>query len=355
MAITDASTRTRQPQAEPLVIGVSFNPSEISAALVNSQGRALVERRTETPQRTTRAVASNINDLILALAIADERGDGVINAIGIASAGLVDPPTERVSLPGMKGWTRVALRQLIEDALETSGHDIRKPHHQNRARAQHGESPHPAIRIYPQAAAAAAGEAWTGAARGKEHVIYLALGEELEAGILAGKQVVAGASGLAGAAGWLAVTDQFNAEYSERGCLAFEATVTALTHRAVEQWDGSTHAMLSQLIKADAAQLDAATILRAARGGDALARRVVHQTCRWLGRGIANMISLLNPEAVVLGGTFGTALKPFLDDIREETKQWAAPEAARDCRIVTATLAENAMALGAGRLALNAG
>ena len=40
-------------------------------------------------------------------------------------------------------------------------------------------------------------------------------------------------------------------------------------------------------------------------------------TCRWLGRGIANLISILNPEAIVIGGELGAALKPFLDEIRE--------------------------------------
>jgi glucokinase len=111
--------------------------------------------------------------------------------------------------------------------------------------------------------------------------------------------------------------------------------------------------MLGGLIKADASGLNATTILRAARGGDRLAVKVVRETCHWIGRGVANLLSILNPEAVVIGGELGMALKPFLDDIREEARRWAAPEAARQCRIVTATVGDDAGAIGAARLALS--
>jgi glucokinase len=77
----------------------------------------------------------------------------------------------------------------------------------------------------------------------------------------------------------------------------------------------------------------------------------VHETCAWVGRATANLISLLNPEAVVLGGAFSLALKPFLADIRREAKRWAAPTNARQCSIVAAKLGDQAALLGAARLA----
>ena len=110
--------------------------------------------------------------------------------------------------------------------------------------------------------------------------------------------------------------------------------------------------MLGGLIKADASRLDAAMILRAARGGDKLAVKVVRDTCHWIGRGAANLISILNPDALVIGGELGVGLKPFLDDIREEARRWAAPEAAKQCRIVSASAGANAGVIGAARLGL---
>src|SRR5262249_40376426 len=109
--------------------------------------------------------------------------------------------------------------------------------------------------------------------------------------------------------------------------------------------------VIGHVIKDDVAQLDEAAIIRAARGGDALALNSVIETCRWIGRGVANLISILNPDVIVIGGRVGLMLKPYLDEIREEAGKWAMPVSARQCRIVNATLGDKAALIGAARLA----
>jgi len=338
--------------AKPCVIGIEFNQVQITAILVDESARVVESLQLETPLRTTRAAIAALSKSILDLAASKQRGDSPIVAIGLSVAGLIDPPTGRVSVPGLTGWTRVALREMLEKSLSDSGHDIRLPLHQKRARAALAESSHPAISIHARASASAAAESWCGSARGKNNVVYLSVGAEIEAGLLADGRALVGAGGQAGAAGWLAVSEHFKAEYETNGCLSAEAAMKAMARRAIEEWDGKGSSMLGGLVKADASQLDAATILRAGRGGDKLAVKVINDTCRWLGRGVANLISILNPEVVVIGGEVGSALKPFLDSIREEARRWAAPNAARQCRIVGASVGEKASALGAARLAL---
>lgn len=343
--------RIIQPQASPLVVGIEFDQTTITAALVNENGRVMEERQVAMPQRTTRAATSAMTKMILALAASPARAAASIKAIGFAVAGLVDPPTGRVSIPELKGWNRVALQTMIEEGLAGAGVDIRIAPDEKRASARLSDSAHPAMTINLQAAAIAAGESWVGAARGKNNVVYLSIGEKIEAGIFAGGRVVQGATGQAGAAGWLAVAEDFKPEYESRGCLTTEAAMGALRRRAIEGWDGGGKSVIGQLIKSDAAQLDAATIIRAARGGDALAARIVTETCRWLGRGVANLISILNPDAVVIGGEAGLMLKPHFDEIREEAWRWAAPASVRQCRIVSAVLENKAGVIGAARLA----
>ncbi|MEP7343412.1 MAG: ROK family protein [Acidobacteriota bacterium] len=339
-------------QAKPLVVGIEFDQIRFTTALVDDNARVIVTLQGETPQRTTRAVAAALSQSILDLAASKQRGDSPIVAIGLSVAGAVDPPTGRVSVDGLKGWTRVALREMLEGNLGDSGHDIRVPLHQKRARAGVADSSHPAISVHRRATAFAAAESWCGAAHGRNNVVYLSVGDEIEAGIMAGGQALEGAGGHAGAAGWLTVGGGFNAEYETSGCLSAEATTKAMTRRAIEGWGGEGKSMLGGLIKADASRLDAATILRAARGGDKLALKVVRDTCHWLGRGAANLISILNPDAVVIGGELGVGLKPYLDDVREEARRWAAPEAARHCRIASASAGNQAGVIGAARLAL---
>ncbi len=350
MPLKVIASRTAKPESKPLVMGVEFNQNQISVALVDDQARVIAERRFATPQRTTRAATTAIAGTLIELAGSKERESNPIVAIGISVAGLVDPPTGRVSLNNLRGWTRVPFGQLLEESLDESGHDIRMPMAEKRARAHHVESGHPPIVVSSRASAMAAAESWHGAARGKSNVVYLSVGSTIEAGILCDNRVLAGSAGSAGAAGWLAVGQEFKHEYEFNGCLSAEATIASLARRAVEENTGYDGSMLGGLIQSGA-DFDATTIIRAARGGDKLAVKVVGDTCRWLGRGVANLISILNPETVVIGGEFGSALKPFLDDVREEARRWAEPNAARQCRILAASVGETAGLIGAARLA----
>ena len=340
-----------QTQAPSLVIAIQFDHSKIVAALVNEQGRAVEEREIATPQRTTRSAAVEVTKMMVALAVSQSRARSPINAIGFSVAGPVDPSTGRVSIPGLKGWTRVALRQMIEEGLEGAGIDIRVPPDEKRARAKYGDSAFPAMVINSRAAAMAAGEAWVGAARGKNNVVYLSIGDDVEAGIIVDRRVAQGASGMAGAAGWFALSENFKQEFESRGCLTVEAASAALKRRVIEGWDGAAKSVIGNLIKDDLAHLDDAAIIRAARGGDALALNSVNETCRWIGRGVANLVSILNPDAVVIGGHVGLTLKPYLDEIRKEAGRWAIPSSARQCRIASATLGDKAALIGAAKLA----
>jgi glucokinase len=349
--VNRAKTHTSQQTRAQLIVGVGFDHRNITVALIDERARVLAREQAETPQRTTRAAAATMTKLILGASMTKERGDGLIRAIGISVPGEVDPSTGRVSISGLKNWTRIALGKMIEEGLSDSGYDIRSPLNERSARAQLAISSHPAIAIQSRICCAVAAEGWVGGARGRKNVVYLSIGEEIEAGILADGRVLQGAAGRVGWAGWMSLSEHFKPEYNAHGCLATEATLGSLVRRAIDEWGGSEHSMLGKIIKADPMQLDAATIIRAARGGDPLALKVVSETCRWIGRGVANLISILNPEAVVIGGKLGLSLKPFFDVVREEVERWGPPNIYKNCRIVSASLGEDAVLLGAARLA----
>ena len=90
----------------------------------------------------------------------------------------------------------------------------------------------------------------------------------------------------------------------------------------------------------------------AARGGDPAARHAVHETVEWLAMGIANLISVLNPQVVVLGGGLMQAADLFLEPLRHAVRRWAQPLAVEQCRIELTRLGEDAALFGAARLAL---
>lgn len=340
-------------QATPIVIALELQSDHLNGALVNDTGRMLATRSTPVKQTTVRAVVAALAKLILELAALPERNAVSIKGIGISLPGIVDSRAERVSFTNYDSfnWERVPLGTMIEKALATSGVDIRFSALASPAREAKQASAHPMFAVSAHRHAQVAAEAWCGAATDKANVVLLNLDAPISAGLLLEGRVLHGAGDLAGAAGFLALSEMHKSEYTTHGALAFEASEAALVRRTLEQWSAEADSLLSQLTLSDPAQLTAATVLRAARGGDPLALRVVQETCDWVARAVANTISLLNPEAVVLGGAFGSALKPFLSDIRREAKRWAAPGNAKHCSIVSAKLGDQAILLGAARLA----
>jgi glucokinase len=93
-------------------------------------------------------------------------------------------------------------------------------------------------------------------------------------------------------------------------------------------------------------------VTAAARRGDAAARAVLEQVGTHLGRGVANIVSLLNPQVVVLGGGLGSAGELILKPLRRAVRQWGQPLGSRQVRIVRSRLGEDAGILGAARYAL---
>ena len=90
--------------------------------------------------------------------------------------------------------------------------------------------------------------------------------------------------------------------------------------------------------------------MRSALEGDALAASVLDETASYLGMGIANIISILNPQVVVLGGGLMNADEYLLERVRSEVILWAQPLAAQQCRIELTRLGDNAGLMGAARL-----
>jgi glucokinase len=156
------------------------------------------------------------------------------------------------------------------------------------------------------------GESWLGAARGLRDVIFVAVGTGIGVGILAGGQVVRGARGIAGAAGWWSLTPEWKDVYAQCGCWETEAAGPAI-----------------------------------ARANDA-----IRNAADYTGRAVANLLSVFDPEMVVLGGgVMQSSFDLFIEPVREAVLRWGQPLSARACRIERTALGDRAGLLGAARLA----
>ena len=177
------------------------------------------------------------------------------------------------------------------------------------------------------------GEHWLGAAQGLDDVVFVAVGTGIGAGILSGGKLVRGAGDVAGAVGWMALNPQFEPIYSQIGCWEAEAAGPSVARQA--------------------GQSSAESVFAAARKGDSGATKILEQVAGYLAMGIANLISVLNPQMVVLGGGLMQAGDLLLPPIRRAVPRWAQPYASAQARIELTTLADQAGLFGAARLAFD--
>lgn len=202
---------------------------------------------------------------------------------------------------------------------------------------------------------AALGEQWRGAAQGRANVVCLSIGTGIGAGVIVDGRLYRGARGLAGEAGYLYQRpDAPLRVYDTFGDLELQAAGVGITRRAQEAHrdpgsltaprDGSgTHAGGTPH-GADGAH----AVFLAAEAGDSISTGVIEHAATQIGIAVGNVVSLLDPEMVVLVGGIGLGQAPrLLPAIREVVRRIAPPVAREQVAIVGGELGDDAVLIGA--------
>jgi glucokinase len=311
---------------ELLAAGVDLGGTKISGAIVDASGAILRKIKQPVHKLTFQESIDQIAAVVRTAA--DECAVNLddLAGVGVSVPGIYTSSTGNAWAPRLWGWDQVPLREALEKAL-------RAP-----------------VSIDGNRAACVLGEQWLGAAQGLSDVVYLALGAGIGAGIITGGRLLHGVGDTAGAVGWFAVNPQRKELYRKTGCLEAEAAGPAIARRASARIALGERSLIPGL-----AGLNPVTpeiVIEAARRGDAVAIRVLEDTTSFLAMGLANLISVLNPEAIILGGSLMEAADLLLEPLRREVREWAQPLAASRVRIELSQLGEDAGLLGAARLPL---
>ncbi len=306
----------------PYVLAVDLGGTKCSAAVVDRKGRIVSQRTVpvdvSSPSAPVRQMIQVARDL------ADKaRPVQSFEAAGIAVPGLVRP-NGTVWAPNLRGWDRMPLANRLKRALAI-----------------------PVI-VESDRNAALLGEAWRGAARGKSDAIVLMIGTGIGAGIMSGGHVVRGAHELSGCAGWLTISLESNSNSAATGQLESLTAGPGIAGAARKRLrDGA----VSSLTQFELSKITAHEVAAAAREGDPMASEIFQQAGRLLGFGIANMVSLFDPQIVVIGGGMASAADLYLDSLRDAMLERAQPLAARRGKLAVSKLGDRANLLGCARLA----
>lgn len=173
------------------------------------------------------------------------------------------------------------------------------------------------VSISNDANAAAIGEMLFGIAQGKKNFLVVTLGTGLGCGVVVDGNLVLGSRGHAGELGHTIVADQGrDCGCGRKGCLETYASATGIVNTANELLASGEYEK-SILQFSDNGPLTAKKITNAAKEGDELALRAFDITGRFLGKKLANVVALLNPELIVLTGGLSRSKELILEPTKK--------------------------------------
>jgi glucokinase len=314
---------------------IDVGGTKIASALFTREGEISAKDKIAIDKSGGDAAAGQVGDKIEALAKAARAVGGRLAAVGISVPGIAYSGSGNVWAPNIPGWDQYPLLDKIKEKLEWG----------------HVPEAHVPIVLESDRSAYVAGESWRGAAAGARDAVFLAVGTGIGAGIISGGRIIHGHEDIAGAVGWFGLNPAFKPEYASMGCFEAEASGNSVARKARELLERGRTSSMTVLAGGRIEGVTAEVVAEAARKKDPLALEVVAETVTYLAMGIANIVSILNPEVVVVGGGLFQAADVFLDPVRREFKRWAQPLAARTVRIELSALGEDAGLYGCGKLA----
>ena len=306
------------------VLGIDLGGTKLALAVFSEDGSLIREEITMLAGRSGREVGALISEQATKFLNSDDD----ISSIGACIPGISYRETGRVWAPNIPGWDDYPLR----DELRLVANGI-------------------PVFIDSDRACYILGESWKGNAMGCRDAVFLAVGTGIGAGILIDGKVLRGAHDIAGAVGWMALERPFSKKYSACGCFESQASGEGIA-RLAQEILSTAQGYDGVLKNIPPEEITASDIFEACNKDDAVAAEVIRRCVELWGMAVANLVSIFNPEKIILGGgVFGPAVR-FIPEIRDEAMKWAQPVSMKRVSIEPSALGARAGLYGAGLLAM---
>jgi len=197
--------------------------------------------------------------------------------------------------------------------------------------------------------AAAIGENWLGAAKLAENAVCVTLGTGVGGGIIVNGKILRGADGTAGEIGHICVEPLGEpCGCGSRGCVEQYSSATAIVRLTRELESHYPKSILQ-----NKSRLTSLDVFDAGKAGDELALEVFRKMGFYLGIALADLINILNPEIIVIGGGAAAGWDLFINHVQDQINKRAFDEPAKRAKLVRAELGDDAGILGAAKRAFD--
>lgn len=295
-------------------IGIDLGGTNLRVALVSSEGEIKNKIKVSSTKNLEENLVSSVKEL----------SGGGISGIGIGVAGLIDRTTGTVSVsPNLPAIEKT-------DIVKTLKNKFKIP-----------------VFIENDANVAALGEKWLGAGKEFENFVLLTLGTGIGSGIIyAGKLM-----NVAAEIGHMSIIAKGErCACGNHGCLEIYASARAIIANTIRALENGSESLLRNYYNGNIYKLTPEDIYKAAMDGDKLSRETLREAGRELGAGIANVINIFSPEAVILSGGLKGAWNLYIQEAIKEAARRSFKQLSDKVKIIPSSLNDNAGLLGAAYL-----
>ena len=317
------------------ILGLDIGGTKIATGLVTIEGDLVAREEIPTEQdkgfhhssgQMARAVESMLEHPL--------RQGAEIIGIGACAPGPMEPDKGiLVNPPNMKGWGNLALRDLLENRYQLT------------------------VRLDNDANAAGLAEAVWGAAAGHDLVFYVTVSTGIGTGIILNQKVLHGKNGMAGEGGHVTINAQdetYRCNCGNVGCIEAYASGPSAAKRARKKLASQPRKLplLEKEVGGNWEELTMKHIGTAAEQGDVFSQEIIRETGTFLGIWLGGIVSLLDPDIIVLGGGVTQTGDPLFNAIRKELPARTINRNARETPVVRAQLNRDVGIFGAAALVM---
>ena len=300
-------------------IGIDLGGTNLRVALVSRGGEVLRKIKGPTSKELLDSLLKSAHDLF-----SDD-----VAGIGLGVAGIIDREKGRV---------------LISPNL----HAVEKIDLVSEIKAEFGVP----VFIENDANSAALGEKWTGAGKDFSNFVLFTIGTGIGGGIIYDKKLL----GVSAEIGHMSISaDGDKCHCGNYGCLETYASARAIASKAISILEEGRESLLKEYCGGNFYKLTTEDIYKAALDGDSLARELLKDAGRYLGIGIANIINLMSPEAIILTGGLTGAWDIYVQEAMKEASRRTFKELYDTVKVVPSTLMDDAGIVGSAGLVFRGG
>ncbi|MGA8153319.1 MAG: ROK family protein [Terriglobales bacterium] len=316
------------------MVGVDVGGTKVAAGLVNQSGTILYQTRipmvSDSGAANALAAVRAAIDSVAAQARLQPRSQGSVRAIGICSPGPLNPYTGTVvNPPNLPCWRNYPLAREISQIYGVK------------------------VKVDNDANAAALAEALWGAGRGCRNVFCATIGTGIGTGVVMDGHIYHGRTGAAAEGGHLTIDYRGpRCRCGKPGCIEIFASGPAIAKRARSKL-ASTPDVGPVLLKLCSGNLDRVTgemIGKAYAAGDLLAKQILEEIAELLTFWLGNIVDMLEPDIMIIGGGAATLMQPFFHHIQERLPGCCVNSRCQEIPLVMARFGEDAGIVGGAAL-----